>query len=331
MSTRPVNLLAVTCAIVASLLGFASRIAAADDAPPQPQLQPQSITLPGIHNAFRVTARILAGSQPEGDAAFAALAKAGVKTIISVDGGRPDVAAAKKSGLRYVHLPFGYDGIPANRIAELVKAAGSDAGTIFIHCHHGKHRGPTAVGIICEAVAGWTPAQADAWLKQAGTAADYPGLYRAVREFRAPTPEEIARIGALPETAKTPALVDAMVAMDERSDALKSAQAAGWKTPPDKTDAAPAHHATLLWEQLRELARTEDTAKRPEDFRKLLADSERAAAALRDTLRTSPADAAKLDAALKQTTQSCAACHQAHRNERGERGERGEKPPPFSK
>lgn len=309
MNTHAVNLLTLTCAIVASLLGLPSRTAAADDAKPQP------IELPGIHNAFRVTERILAGSQPEGDDAFDALAKAGVKTIISVDGSRPDIEAAKKHGLRYVHLPFGYDGIPANRIAELAKAAAPDAGTIFVHCHHGKHRGPTAVGVICEAVAGWAPAQADAWLKQAGTASDYPGLYRAVREFRAPTPEEIARIGALPETAKTPALVDAMVAIDERFDALKSAQAAGWKTPPDKAGAVPAQHATLLWEQLRELARTDDALKQCDDFRKLLADSEHAADALREALRISPADAAKLDTALKQTTQSCAACHTAYRNE----------------
>ena len=49
------NLLAVTCAILASLLASPSRAGAADDATPRP------ITLPGIQNAFRVTARILAG------------------------------------------------------------------------------------------------------------------------------------------------------------------------------------------------------------------------------------------------------------------------------
>jgi len=313
MNTRSANLPGVVCALAGSLLALTFPVIAADEANPQP------ISLPGIHNAFCVTARILAGSQPEGDAAFDALAKAGVKTIISVDGARPDVEAAKKHGLRYVHLPFGYDGISTQRIAELTKAAAPEAGTIFIHCHHGKHRGPAAVGVVCEAVAGWTPAQADAWMKQAGTAPDYPGLYRAVREFHAPSPEEIARIGALPETAKTPALVNAMVAIDERFDALKSAQTAGWKTPEAEADTAPAHQATLLWEQLRELTRTEETAKRPDDFRKLLTDSEHAAAALRDTLRTSPGDTAKLDPALKQTTQSCTACHKAYRDGRNEK------------
>ena len=313
MSMRAVNFLCILCGFVASLPGFAPHSNAADVATPRP------ISLPGIHNAFCVTGRILGGSQPEGDAAFAALAKAGVKTIISVDGARPDAEAAKKHGMRYVHLPFGYDGISTQRIAELTKDAAPEAGTIFIHCHHGKHRGPAAAGVICEAVAGWTPAQADAWMKQAGTAPDYPGLYRAVREFHAPSPEEMARIGALPETAKTPALVDAMVAIDERFDALKSAQTAGWKTPAAEADTAPGHQATLLCEQLRELTRTEDTAKRPDDFRKLLTHSEHAAAALRDTLRTSPGDTAKLDPALKQTTQSYTACHKAYRNERNEK------------
>ena len=303
-------LLIVMCTAVLSLPVFTSRAGAADDA------VPQGIEMPGIHNAFRVTERILSGSQPEGDAAFAALAKAGVKTIISVDGSRPDVEAAKKHGLRYVHLPFGYDGISATRIAELAKAAAAGEGKIFIHCHHGKHRGPAAAGVICEAVAGWTPAQAGAWLKQAGTAEDYPGLFRVVRDFHAPTAEQLAAVGELPEIAKTPALVDAMVAIDERFDALKAAQAAGWKAPADETGDSPAHQATLLWEQLRELARAGDTAKQCDDFRKLLADSERSATALRDMLRTPPADAAKLDSAMKQTTQSCAACHKAYRNEK---------------
>ena len=299
-----------TLAIFVTLLVFAWRTGAADDAKPQP------IELPGIENAFRVTDRILAGSQPKGDVAFEALAKAGVKTIISVDGSRPDIATAKKLGMRYVHLPFGYDGIPADRIAELAKAAAPEAGTLFVHCHHGLHRGPAAVGVICETLAGWSPARAEAWLKQAGTAPDYPGLYRAVREFRAPTPEEISRIGVLPEVLKPPSLVDTMVAMDEHLDLLKTQQRVGWRSLPENPDTLPARQATLLWEQLREFARAEDTAKRPEKFRRLLADSEHAAAALRETLRAFPADAVKLDAALKQTTQSCAACHKAYRNEK---------------
>ena len=74
----------------------------------------------------------------------------------------------------------------------------------------------------------------------------------------------------------SPAQADAMVAIDERFDALKPC----------------------------------------DDFRGLLADSERAAAELHDTLRNSRDDAIELETALKQTTQSCIACHKAYRNER---------------
>jgi protein tyrosine phosphatase (PTP) superfamily phosphohydrolase (DUF442 family) len=276
--------------------------------------EPAPVDLPGIRNAFRVTDRIFSGSQPADDAAFAALASAGVKTIISVDGGRPDVAAAKKHGLRYVHLPIGYDGIPAARVPELAKAATETEGRIFIHCHHGKHRGPAAAGVLCEAVAGWTPGQAEDWLRQAGTGADYPGLYRAVHEFSAPKSEQIAKAGPLREIAETPGLVDAMVAIDAHFDALKAAQDAGWKTPPGDPGLPEAANATLLWEQLRELARVPQTAKRPEAYRKHLADSVNAAATLRELLRGEGQDANALDAAFRATAQSCAACHKEFRN-----------------
>lgn len=269
----------------------------------------EPLELPGVHNAYRVTPRLLSGSQPEGDAAFAALAKLGVKTIVSVDGAKPDIATARSHGIRYIHLPIGYDGIPASRIPELAAAATreTDSGLVFVHCHHGKHRGPAAIAVICEATAGWSPAEAEAWLKKAGTGDEYTGLYRAAREFQPITKDQLAKVGPLPEIARTPALVDTMVEIDERNDALKAAQKSGWKTP--ATD-----DATLLWEHLRELARTEDTAARPPDYRTKLTENEKAAAALRAALSSTPPDLTAADTAFKTVSQSCAACHKAHRN-----------------
>jgi tetrahydromethanopterin S-methyltransferase subunit H len=167
---------------------------------------------------------------------------------------------------------------------------------------------------MCEAVDGWPRERAEAWLRQAGTADDYPGLYRAVREFQPVTEAQLARVGELPEVTKTPALVDAMVTIDQRFDALKAAQKAGWKTPADQPDLAPAHEAALLWEHLRELARTEETAIRPADYRAKLADSEAAADALRTGLSRTDRDLPALDAAFKKSAQSCIDCHTAHRN-----------------
>ncbi len=273
------------------------------------QTPPAPLTAPALEHVFRVTDRLLSGGQPVGEAAFAELARLGVKTIVSVDGAKPDVAAARQHGLRYIHLPIGYDGVPAERVAELARAAALPGGQIYVHCHHGKHRGPAAVAVMCEATAGWSPARAEAWLRQAGTADEYAGLYRAAREFQPPSAAALARVGELPEVAKTPALVDAMVALDECFDLLKAAQKSGWKTP-------PAEAATLLWEQLRELTRTDDTARRPADYREHLAESERAAETLRGHLRATPPDPAALDAAFQAAGQSCAACHKDFRNEK---------------
>jgi len=272
------------------------------------------LEIAGVHNAFQASERIYSGSQPEGDEAFAAIARLGVKTIVSVDGGKPDVAAARKHGLRYVHLPIGYDGIPTNRVAELAKLTAEVSGPFFVHCHHGKHRGPAAVAVMCLSGEGWTTNQAVGWLREAGTAADYPGLYRATQDFKPLSRAQLAAVKELPEVNRTSSLVDAMVAIDAHFDHLKLAQKAGWKTPPGHADISPAHEATLLWEQFKEMARTDDTAKQTEDYRTKLAHAERNANALRVALRA-PSGLTTTDVVFKEVSQSCVDCHKQYRNE----------------
>jgi len=231
-----------------------------------------------------------------------------------VDGGKPDVETARKHGLRYIHLPIGYDGVPTNRVAELTKAAQSAQGLLYVHCHHGLHRGPAAVAVICEATAGWTTNQAVTWLKQAGTSPDYAGLYRSATEFRMPDAAVLARIMDLPEVAKTSYIVETMVDIDGRFDHLKAAQKAGWSRIPSQPDITPADAATILWEHFRELARTGDTMKRPEDYRTRLAAVEKATEDLRSLLRDGKSGAGDRDAAFRTLTKTCSTCHQGYRN-----------------
>jgi hypothetical protein len=81
-----------------------------------PTTQPSSVFPPlddpSLPNAHVVSSKVICGGQPEGDAGFEKLAALGVKTIISVDGISPNVEAAHRHGIHYVHLPFGYDGVP---------------------------------------------------------------------------------------------------------------------------------------------------------------------------------------------------------------------------
>jgi protein tyrosine phosphatase (PTP) superfamily phosphohydrolase (DUF442 family) len=307
---------AAVCAVVA--IATAQEPADNGTAPIAPQVGP--LQAPGIDNLFRATDRIYSGSQPEGDEAFASLQKLGVKTIISVDGTPPDVERAAKFQLRYVHLPHGYDGIPAETAARLVKAVRTLEGPVFVHCHHGQHRGPAAAGVICQATAGWTPEQAVAWMKRAGTATDYAGLYRANVDFRMPTAEALARVpDAFPSRAEVSGLVDAMVAIDLRWDHLKAAQKAGWRVPTGRPDLVPATEALLLQEAYRELLRDARAQAKGDTFLGLLRKAESDAKDLHSLLasRATMLDATALrraDALSKAAGEACAGCHKKFRN-----------------
>ncbi|MCL4788423.1 MAG: cytochrome c [Verrucomicrobia bacterium] len=281
--------------------------------------QPLPNTPSSLHNVFCLTPRVFSGSQPEGDAAFAWLASQGVKTIVSVDGSRPDVETARRHGLRYVHLPVGYNGVSSNRVAELAKVATTLPGPFYVHCHHGKHRGPVAAAVLCEASEKWSASEAEAFIKQAGTSLDYAGLYRSVREFRAPEAETLAGLtNSLPEVAPAPGLVQAMVAVDAQVERLRACQKVGWRTPPEHPDVSPAHEAVQLWEQFRELGRTKEMKDKPASFNEILRATENAADQLRQHLHDASSgpgpESASADAAFRRITDNCAACHKKYRN-----------------
>src|SRR5688572_14564099 len=173
------------------LAGALTARAAVSSTNPPPRL----ITAVHLQNVYQAGPSLYSGGSPDDEAGFAEMARLGVKTIISVDGGRPQLELARKHGMRYIHLPIGYDGIPRNRVVELIKASSATNGTIYVHCHHGLHRGPAAVAIICQARAGWSTNQATAWLKQAGTSTNYAGLFLSNLEFRPPTLRELVQEG----------------------------------------------------------------------------------------------------------------------------------------
>ncbi len=275
---------------------------------------PQAMTLPGIENAFQASPLVYSGGQPDGDAAFGALQRLGVRVVISVDGTRPDVDRAARFGLRYVHLPHGYDGIPAGTVAGLVKAVRTAGGPVFIHCHHGKHRGPAAVGVVCQATAGWSADRAESWMRRAGTAPDYTGLYHANATFRMPTDGELARLpDVLPSRVEVSGLVDGMIEAELRWDHLKAIRSAGWRAPSEQPDLVPAAEALLLVEAYREMSRGPDAKARGVEFL--------------EALRTAEAGAASLHAALKEgdgsqlveeryqaVGRNCTDCHRRFRN-----------------
>ena len=268
-----------------------------------------------LENAHVVTTKVIAGAQPEGDEAFAALRGLGVKTIISVDGSAPDVETARKFGLRYVHLPITYATVTEEQGKAIAKAIDEMPGPVYVHCHHGKHRSAAAVAVACVFDGSLKPEQAESVLATFGTGEEYKGLWKAAREARPLDPREIRDMNIrFVETAKIPKVAEAMVLMDGQLDHLKAIQKAGWRTPADHRDLDPPHEALQLQEHLREIGRGQMTRERPEDFRRRLGEAERGSVALRELLLAKPIDAQAADAAMKVVGSSCLNCHKAYRD-----------------
>jgi hypothetical protein len=283
----------------------------------------KTLEAPGLHNLFAVGTNFFSGSTPENEAAFAALAKLGVKTIVSVDGAKPDVDLARKHGLRYVHLPHGYDGISTNLQLQFAKAGETLPGPFYVHCHHGKHRGPTAVAVMCMANSGWTATQAETWMHAAGTADNYTGLFETVRHFQKPAQAQLGMVSTnFPETAQVSGLVDSMVKIDERWEHLQAVRQAGYVAPKNHPDLKPANEAVILWELYRETQRLTESTKHGIDFIARLKAAEKEAKEAERLLRAfagapGAETRAQLDKAFAAMRQSCSTCHKKYRDPEG--------------
>lgn len=298
--------------------GFAAKIAWSGDEP-TPKC-PVGLKLKGLENVFRIHETLYSGSGPEDDIAFDSLRTLGIKTVLSVDGARPDVERARKFGLRYVHIPIGYNGIPRDKALQIAKAVRELPGPIYIHCHHGKHRGPAGAAIarLClddKCVV----ADALAILRAAGTDARYSGLFKSVREFQRPTADDLAKIGGkLPEAVQAGGLVEAMISIDHYWDNLKLARSAGWKTPKGHSDVDPAHEALQLGEGFQELKRLPKIAGYPDEFRNWIEDNHSAALQLERLLGAAnagqPNNLKAADAVFARISTGCVQCHAKYRD-----------------
>ena len=275
----------------------------------------ESVETKDLHNAYRVTDKVLSGAAPENEQAFKDLKALGVATIVSVDGAKPDVETAKRYGLRYVHLPIGYDDVEEAEGKHIAKALHELPGPIYIHCHHGKHRSAAAVAVACVLNGSLKPEQAESVLRTFGTGKNYLGLWDSARKAKPLDADALEEIKVdYVEQAQVTALAGRMVELDHTWEHLKSIQKNDWKAPADHPDLDPAHEALQLQEHLHESGRADGAAARPADFRRLLEEAETAAGALRVALAADPVDRDGAQAAFTTASNSCTACHKAHRD-----------------
>jgi protein tyrosine phosphatase (PTP) superfamily phosphohydrolase (DUF442 family)/cytochrome c556 len=300
---------AASCLVSLFLLGCGSP-AAPEKPPTAPAAQkPAKDEHPGLHNLLKVSDRIYSGSEPHGEEGFETLAAMGVKTVVSVDGARPNIEAAHKHGMRYVHIPIGYDGVPKEAGAALAHLVREVQGPIYVHCHHGQHRGPAAAAVACTADGGAQGKPALGTLEKAGTGKQYAGLWRDVEAYTPPAVD--ATLPELVEIAQVDSLAAAMAKIDRNFDNLKLVQAAKWKTPRDHPDLVPVQEIVVLRETLHEANRTM-VADRDPQFKTWLLDAEALAKSLEDAILSDITD--ELTPRFQKLEASCKQCHGKYRN-----------------
>jgi protein tyrosine phosphatase (PTP) superfamily phosphohydrolase (DUF442 family) len=269
----------------------------------------------GLHGYIRWSEHVGQGAQPEGEAAFKNLRALGYRTILTVDGAVPEVELAKKYGLRYVHVPIGYDGITKEQALRIVKTIRSTPDPVFVHCHHGVHRGPAAAQLCRMSVDGISNEEGIAGLKMSGTSAKYTGLWRDVGAFQMPTEAELAAVSAdLPSAVVPEGLRATMVTTSHRWTNLQEAKKERWEVSKEHPDVSPPHEARMLWELFREMARNDPEAQAQGDvFLAYLNESEKELVGLEEAIRAK--DVAKADERFQAVKQLCNDCHRDYRNE----------------
>jgi protein tyrosine phosphatase (PTP) superfamily phosphohydrolase (DUF442 family) len=274
-----------------------------------------------IMNLYQMTPRLYSGGQPKGEEAFLTLEKLGVKTIISVDGARPDITAAHAHGMRYVHLPIGYDEVPEAQGLLIAKAMKDLEGPLYVHCHHGKHRGPAAAAVGAMATEGWNNRDAVLWLKTVGTSDDYPGLYESVASFVQPADGVYAGLpDQFPEISEVSPMAEIMARIDRHWDNLKDSKKQDFLKPSPLSKHSTAQEALQLQEYFHELLRQEDIEREGgRKFVRYMQQAEDATIVLRRELlelekNPEPVQRQRALDAFSEVKASCKQCHIRYRN-----------------
>ena len=274
----------------------------------------QASHLPGLHNVVTYAPDRIGGGQPEGREGFATLAAMGIKTIVSVDGQKPDVELAEQLGMRYVHLPISYDTVTPQRQQELAQALTNCDGPIYLHCHHGKHRSAAALGSALVLCGTLTPEQAQQRMKVSGTAKEYTGLWQAVASGKPLSADQLrADSKSFPSVATVTGMVATMAGIDAVFDLVKQSEKAGWQAPGDHPDLVATKETARLALLFAELQHDTESKALPADYQQQLQKAIEQSKALDAAVRNADAkQAAELLAALGK---GCKSCHVTYRDQ----------------
>ena len=253
---------------------------------------------------------LLCGAEPKGEAGYAFLAGLGVKVILSVDSVEPNEGLAVKYGMRTLHVPVGYDGLSVEEQSILIYYFKEAGGKMFVHCHHGTQRGPTAGAVMMMGVGKFGKDEAKGWLKLAGTdARRYGGLYETVLGFDLGLIDDEPRLDV--EGAGMAALVMGKVGRGFKvvSKGVKSGVVLSEKTRGE---------ALLLLEGFKELKRVESqSGVRNKDYMKRMGEMVRGFEGLYEGLelmQIGEVMGGDFGVKMKGIKRGCVSCHRVYRD-----------------
>lgn len=272
-----------------------------------------------LHNVFHLSENVVSGSEPLSEDALRRISEMGVKTLLSVDGATPDAETAAKYGMRYVHVPIQYKGITQDEIAKITKTFRELEGPFYVHCFHGKHRGPAAAALGRIALDGATREEAIAEMRMCGTSKSYEGLYRDVATAPVPAAEQTAAIAFdFPPAHLFQGMRGAMAEMARHWDNVVLLAGRDWAPDPDHPDMDALNESQKLHDLFTAVMKDPGFAAEPEDLRGWMTESLRQAKQIADGVRslrqgdTSASGAAR--AAVTELGNSCSTCHKSYRN-----------------
>jgi len=269
----------------------------------RPNSLPRKILSDHVPNLVQVHHDVYSGGQPEGEVAFQELHLMGVQTIISVDGVTPDVANAESHHMRYVHLPHGYDGISDSRVMELAKAVRDLPKPIYIHCHLGRHRSPTAASVACVAAGLISETDAKAVLEIAGTGKNYVGLFATVDRAKYDPARDWAKIQTdFQPIASIPPIARSMVSIEHYWSRIETAMNS--ESVKDVPRSKDTDHDRLMLRELYVELNRDERAIEDVAFSKYLTDG----IAIIDSMNFQDKEV------INSLEQNCKACHQIYRD-----------------
>ena len=283
-------------------------------APAHPAKMPHDASangMPGISKLMEFQKDLYSGARPQGIVGTQSLYEFGVRTIISVDSSPPNHHSADLLGISLIHIPLSYSGPDEEQILDLTTAYAMARGNgkVYIHCHHGMHRAPTACALISIAIGISTPEQTQTKMETVGTSREYPMLWESV-DVQTPIHmlDVVSNMKSLPRAVTASDIASAMTMIDEAVTQLAQIKNHGWSIPADHPDLAPAASAGFISETLRNLQSITQWRK----FGLELMDAKaavNAAATLEKSLLLDPRNSEVLDMQFDLVKQSCTLCH----------------------